>query len=253
MKPNGILLDLDGTLYVGDSLIPGAREAVELLRDRGIPLLFATNTTRLSRRSLHERMAGLGIEANPDQIHTGLMAARSWLLSRGHNRVLPLLPDTAWEDLAGLDLVTERADAILVGDLGPQWTFELLNRAFRQLMEGAALVAINRNRYWQTEDGLTLDAGPFVTALEYAASTSATVIGKPSRAFYEAAASQLGLPPAEIAMIGDDIEGDVEGAQNAGLRGVLVRTGKFRAQDLAGAIRPEAVIDSIADIAQLFL
>jgi HAD superfamily hydrolase (TIGR01458 family) len=253
MKPNGILLDLDGTLYVGESLIPGAREAIELLRERAIPFLFATNTTRLSRRSLHDRMSRLGLEADPDQIHTGLMAARSWLLSRGRKRILPLLPDTAWEDLEGLELVTDRADAILVGDLGPAWTFERLNRAFRLLMDGAALVTINRNRYWQTEDGLTLDAGPFVTALEYAASTSATVIGKPSLAFYEAAASKLGLPAAEISMIGDDIEGDVEGAQKAGLRGVLVRTGKFREQDLAGTIRPDAVLDSIAEISQLIL
>jgi len=252
MNPNGILLDLDGTLYIGGALIPGAREAIELLRERGVPFLFATNTTRLSRRGLRERLSRLGLEADPDRIHTGLMAARAWLLERGHRRVLPLLAEPAREDLSDLELVQERADAVLIGDLGSEWSYELLERAFRELMAGASLVAINRNRYWQTEDGLSLDAGPFVVALEYAASTTATVLGKPSRAFYEAAASRLGLPPAEIAMIGDDLEGDVEGAQKTGLRGVLVRTGKFRERDLAGSVRPDAVLDSIAEVSRLF-
>jgi HAD superfamily hydrolase (TIGR01458 family) len=256
MSVRGVLLDLDGTLYVGNSSLPGAGDAIAELRARNIPFLFATNTTRLSRARLCERLSRFGIEATSDQIHTGLIAAGAWLRSQGTRRVFPLLVASAMEDLGDLEIIrpsgTDRVDAVLVGDLGDEWSYELLNRAFRHLMEGAALVAVNRNRYWRTETGLSLDAGPFVTALEYAAGVSATIVGKPSRSFFEAAASSLGLPPSEIAMVGDDIGGDVEGAQEAGLIGVLVRTGKFREQDLAGEIQPDCVLDSIAELPRLF-
>jgi HAD superfamily hydrolase (TIGR01458 family) len=256
MNVRGVLLDLDGTLYIGNSLLSGAADAIGELRARGIPFLFATNTTRLSRTGLRERLLRLGIEATPDRIHTGLIAAAAWLRTSGHRRVLPLLVDSAMQDLGDLEVIrpsgTDRADAVLVGDLGDKCSYELLNRAFRELMEGAALVAVNRNRYWRTETGLSLDAGPFVIALEYAAGVSATIVGKPSRSFFEAAASSLGLPPSEIAMVGDDIAGDVGGAQEAGLIGVLVRTGKFREQDLAGEVQPDYVLDSIAELSRVF-
>jgi phospholysine phosphohistidine inorganic pyrophosphate phosphatase len=251
----GLLLDLDGTVYVGSSLLPGAAEAIQYIKDRGTPFLFSTNTTRLSRQGLHDRLVGLGIEVAPEQIHTGLMAAGAWLRSASHRTVFPLLVESALEDLSDFELIRSSdgrpADAVLVGDLGGEWSYALLNEAFRHLMEGAVLVAINRNRYWRTEDGLSLDAGPFVSALEFAAGVPATVVGKPARSFYESAAASLGVPPTEAAMVGDDIAGDVFGAQEAGLKGVLVRTGKFRDEDLAGTIRPDFVLDSIAELSKL--
>ena len=150
--------------------------------------------------------------------------------------------------------IDERAPgAVVVGDLGAAWTFDLMNRAFRQLLGGAELLAIQRNRYWKTQDGLTLDAGPFVAALEYAAGKQAVTAGKPSAAFFEAAARSLGLPASQVLMVGDDVASDVEGAMAAGLRGALVRTGKFRPGDLERETPPDAVIDSIADLPRLLL
>jgi HAD superfamily hydrolase (TIGR01458 family) len=252
----GLLLDLDGTLNVGDSLVEGAAGAIEALRRRGIPFSFATNTTRLSRRLLRERIARMGIDVPEAMVHTAPRAAAGWLASQGHRRVLPLLCPDAFEDLDAFDLVDPESgapvDAVLVGDLGDAWSYRLLNHAFRRIMDGAALVAINRNRYWRTEDGLSLDAGPFVAALEHAAGVSATVVGKPSRSFYESALSALGLAAGEVAMVGDDLEGDVAGAQRHGLLGILVRTGKFREADLGKGVRPDRVLDSIAEILSLF-
>jgi HAD superfamily hydrolase (TIGR01458 family) len=128
----------------------------------------------------------------------------------------------------------------------------LLNRAFRQVMEGATLVALQKNRYWLTADGLTLDAGPFVAALEYAAGCESVVLGKPSAPFFHSAARALGVPLDSIAVIGDDVEADVAGAQRAGLQGVLVRTGKYREDEVRrSGVQPDHILRSIAQVAEL--
>lgn len=248
-RPRALLIDLDGTLYEGDRAIAGAVETVARLRARGVPLRFVTNTTRLPRRGLVERLEAMGVTASADEILTAPRAAADWLESQGLHRVALYLAAAAHEEFARFEVTAERPEAVVVGDLGADWTFERLNHAFRALREGARLVAIQKNRYWSTAGNLTLDAGPFVAALEYAAATEATVVGKPSAAFFAAAARSLDLPPAAIAMVGDDVESDVGGAQEAGMIGVLVRTGKYRPGDetRAGA-RPDAVLDSVADL-----
>ena len=129
---------------------------------------------------------------------------------------------------------------MVIGDLGEGWSYSALNRALRLLMSDPAipLVALGMTRYWRAEDGLRLDAGAFVRALEYAAGRTAVVVGKPDRTFYGAAVEALHLPADQVVMIGDDIHTDIEGAQLAGLTGVLVRTGKFHASDLHGGVGP---------------
>ncbi len=138
----------------------------------------------------------------------------------------------------------------MVGDLGARWTHGLMQEAFEHLMGGAALLALSRDRYWLEEGRLTLDAGPFVAGLEYACGRSATVAGKPSPRFFTAALATLGGPaPATVAMVGDDLWSDVAGAQAAGLRGWLVRTGKFRLEALeAGVVTPDRVLGSVAEL-----
>ena len=144
-----------------------------------------------------------------------------------------------------------RPEAVLLGDLGAGWSYALLQEAFEYLVGGAALIALSRDRYFQREDRLALDAGPFVAALEYATSRPATVAGKPSPGFYAAALASLGPAGAgAAAMVGDDLWSDVQGAQRAGLAGWLVRTGKFREETLRGSgIVPDRVLDSVADLA----
>ncbi|HET9228426.1 MAG TPA: TIGR01458 family HAD-type hydrolase [Thermoanaerobaculia bacterium] len=227
----GCLIDLDGTVYQEGRAIIGAAEAIEALRRAEIPFRFATNTTRLPRAALAERLAGLGIRAAPGEILSAPSTAARWLRSRGIKRVRLLLARESWREFEGLKVDDRTPQYVVVGDLGEEWTFEILNGAFRNLMEGAELLAIQRNRYWHTDGGLSLDAGPFVAALEYATGKTAILAGKPSPAFFEAAARELGLPPDRIAVIGDDLEGDVVGARQAGMIGVAVRTGKYRPAD----------------------
>ncbi len=244
----GVLLDLDGTLYEADTPIRGAADTVARLRRAGLSVRFATNTTRLSRRVLGDRLAAFGIAATVDEIVSAPVAAATWLRAAGIRRVALCLPDVTFEDFAEFERTTERPEAVVVGDLGSAWTFERLNGAFRWLLDGAALVAVQKNRYWKTADGLTLDAGAFVTALEFAAGVTATLTGKPSPTFFAAAAASMGLAPADVLMVGDDAVSDVAGAKGAGCMGVLVRTGKFRPADDAGDPAPDLVIDSVADL-----
>jgi phospholysine phosphohistidine inorganic pyrophosphate phosphatase len=245
----GLLLDVDGTLVQDDHLLPGAADTIDAIRRAGLPILFGTNTTRFSRRQLAERLSDMGLHADATELHTAPVAARHWLERQGLTRVAFYVPEATFDDFVGFERTDDRPAAVVVGDLGSSWSFDLLNRAFRQLLDGATLVALQRNRYWRTPDGLTLDAGPMVVALEYAAGVSAVIVGKPSAKFMHSAASALGIECAAMMVVGDDISSDIAGAAVCGAAGVLVKTGKFRAEDLASpSVHPHLVLDSIADL-----
>ncbi len=260
--PAAVLLDLDGTLYVGDHAVAGAAAALAALRARGIPFRAVSNTTSRSRAMLVERLAGFGLAVEPHEVFSAPLAARELCLARGHRRVAPFLPAPALADLGGLVLeggvsgvpAAAPPDAVLLGDLGTGWSYALLQEAFTHVMAGAELLTCSRDRYFRRADGLALDAGPFVAALEYATRREAVVAGKPSASFFAGAVRSLGLPAGtplrDVVMVGDDLWSDIEGAQGAGLAAWLVRTGKFRQDELDGAgIVPDRVIASVAELA----
>jgi HAD superfamily hydrolase (TIGR01458 family) len=248
----GLLLDLSGVIYVQDEAVPGAGEALERLRSAGLPIRLVTNTTMRPRRSILERLERLEINAEPEELITPASLAKRRCEEAGYESVSLVVLDELREDLEGLEEKGDSADAVIVGDLGEDWDYDVLNRAFRRLMDGAALIALQKNRYWETAEGLSLDAGPFVASLEYATGREAEVMGKPSPAFFELALSELGTSADHAAMVGDDVEADVGGAMDAGLGGILVRTGKYR-DDLVeqSGIEPTATVDSIADVPAL--
>jgi phospholysine phosphohistidine inorganic pyrophosphate phosphatase len=249
-----LLLDLSGVVYVQEEAVPGAGEALERLRKAGLPIRLVTNTTMRPRRSILERLERLGIEADPSELLTPATLARRRCEEAGYDSVALVVLDELREDLEGLNESGAGVDAVLVGDLGDRWDYEVLNRAFGQLMDGAALIALQRNRYWETAKGLSLDAGPFVAALEYAVGREAEVVGKPSPAFFELVLSDLGVGASAAAMVGDDVEADVGGALEAGIAGILVRTGKYREEDVTSSgIEPTATVDSIADVPALLI
>jgi HAD superfamily hydrolase (TIGR01458 family) len=247
-----VLLDLDGVLYVEDEPIAGASEAIAALRDRGRQLRFVTNTTSRPRRDILARLEGLGIAVSEPELVTPARLAVEHCLAAGHGRALLLMRDDVKDDLAGLEAVADHADVVVVGDLGAGFDYAVLNRAFRELLDGAELVALQKNRYWRTPDGLSLDVGPFVAALEYATGRDAVVVGKPAAAFFTTVLAGLEVGPSDAVMVGDDVESDVGGALRAGLAGVLVRTGKYRPEVVAASgVEPTATVDSIADVPAL--
>ena len=246
-------------------------EAIAALRRRSVPFRFVTNTTRRSRRGLVERLRAYGFEVEPAEVFTSVMAGVRLLRERGIQRVAPFVAQATLEEFSDFELVGGMAGssaafaataaspaAVVIGDLGDQWTPALLNHAFRYVLDGALLIALQKDRYWLGKTGLELDAGPYVAAIEYATGQPAMVCGKPEPMFYRAALVTLGgafaaapaaspaLPPA---MIGDDLWADVAGAQRAGLQGWLVRTGKFREDVLArSGVQPDRVLESIAEV-----
>lgn len=246
---DGFLFDLDGVFYVGDELIPGAVGVLEKLRARGIPCRFITNTTTQSAAALRRKLAALGIPANAGQLMTAPVATRDYLLKQGltccHLAVAPQVR----EDFAGIEHSEQDPQAVVIGDIGEAWSYRLLDSLFQHLLRGARLVAMHRNKYWETGEGLHVDIGAFVAALEYVAATEAVITGKPSAAFFTAALDDLGVEGSRVVVVGDDVLTDVGGAQRAGLRGVLVKTGKYRADLVArSGVVPDWTINSIADL-----
>ena len=251
-RATAVLLDLDCVLYVEDEPIAGAIEAVAALRDRGLRLRFVTNTTSRPRRDILARLQRLGMPVTERELITPARLAVEHCLAAGRRRALLLMRDEVKADLAGLQEVREGSDVVVVGDLGEDFGYGVLNKAFRELLAGAELVALQKNRYWRTPGGLSLDVGPFVAALEYAAACDAVVVGKPAPAFFATVLTGLGVRPADAVMVGDDVESDVGGALRAGLAGVLVRTGKYRPEAVAASgVEPTATVDSIADVPAL--
>jgi HAD superfamily hydrolase (TIGR01458 family) len=249
-----ILFDLDGVIYQGGQPIEGAADVIAWIRAEAIPHLFLTNTSSRPRSELCRKLDGMGIAIDPDQILSPPAAAARWLRAQSAGPVALFVPPATQTEFAGLPRWSGAGDqavgAVVIGDLAEAWTFARLNQAFQLLMVSPAprLVALGMTRYWRTPTGLQLDAGPFVSALQYATGIEPVVTGKPARAFFLSAADMLGLAPDQLLMVGDDIRGDVQGAQHAGLRAALVKTGKFQLQDLDSGVQPDVVLESVASL-----
>ena len=246
------MLDVDGVFHVSGEPIAGGADAVSRLRAGGHRVRFLTNNTTRARSRLAAELRGLGLELDDGELQTTPRAAARALAGK---RVLALTMTAIVEDLEGVELVGEGADAVLLGgadetdETNRVFSYMNLARAFAELEAGAQLYCLHKNRWWQTSRGPLLDAGAFVAGLEFAAQVEAIVLGKPSAAYFGAALEALQADPENTWMVGDDYENDVLGAQRAGLRAVLVQTGKFRAAALESSqAAPDAVIGSIAEL-----
>ena len=248
----GVLLDLGGVVYVGDEPLPGAREAIGRLKAAGLPLRYLTNTTRKPRRALLESLEKMELPVAEEELFMPAIAARALLERNGLSAHLLVHPALE-EDFAGLE--GGEGEALVVGDAAEGFTYQALNTAFRVLEGGAEFYALARNRSFQDDDGeRSLDTGAFVAALEYASRRQAKVLGKPARAFFHAAVESLGCAPEDAVMVGDDAEADVGGAKDAGLKAVLVRTGKYQEGDEARiSTPPDHVAADLAAAAEWIL
>jgi HAD superfamily hydrolase (TIGR01458 family) len=246
----GVLIDLDGVVYVGNKALPGSLDAIRRIRELRVPCKFITNTTRRPRRRIVSDLARLGLDIFAADLFTPAALAHDFLASRNLVPFLIVHPDLR-EDFAGLEAAG--GDAVVVGDAGAFFTYDLLNQAFRKIIHGAEFLALAKNRNFLDHDGeLSLDAGPFVTGLEYASGKVATVLGKPAPAFFKRAVESLACGPEDVVMIGDDAEADVVGAMAAGLQGILVQTGKYRpGQEATLAERPTYVARNLQAAVEL--
>lgn len=247
----GILFDLDGVLYVGDQVIDGAIDTIRYVKEKQIAHRFVTNTTTQSREALSQKLRALGFPIEPRDILSTPAAACDYLRQRQPHSCYFLVSEAVRDEFREFATSETSPDVVVIGDIGRTWSYDLVNHLFRMVMSGADIIALHKGKYWQTEEGLRVDIGAFIAGLEYVTSVDATVIGKPSPAFFQAAVRELDLPKDEIVMVGDDIDADVGGAQQCGIRGILVRTGKYRQEAVAASsIVPDATLDSIARLVQ---
>ena len=257
MRIGAVLIDIDGVLTVSWQPLPGSVAALRHVRAAGLALALITNTTSRPRASIAAALEGAGFPITAEDILTAPSIAAAYLRERYPGaRCLLLNSGQVGDDLAGVTLAGEDdgvpVDVVLVGGAGEEFSYRALNRAFRHLRGGAALVAMHRGLYWRTSEGLQLDSGAFLAGLEEAAGIQAEVVGKPAAAFFDAALGHLGADAAHTMMVGDDIETDVLAAQRRGLTGVLVKTGKYLPSTHRAAHGiPDHVLDSFADLPAL--
>jgi len=270
----GLLLDLDGVLVLAGKAVPGAPEALAELDRRGFPYLVVTNTSLVSRASLARWGSSVGFATPADRFQSALSASVELVRREyGDRPVYVISSDDARTEFTGLnvldgdgaDAAGDEVAAVILGDSPDQLTKANLDRAFRLVRRGAALIGMHRNPWWITPEGPTLDAGSFLVALEWATKQRARTVGKPSPAFFRVAIDRLSAEAAargeprlarrDLAMVGDDVGSDIGGGRRAGLRTVFVRTGKHGDAELGavasrarGAYAPDAVAPSIAEV-----
>jgi len=250
---DGVLLDIDGVLVISWEPLPGAIGTIEWLRVNDVPFRLITNTTTKTRADLARTLRDAGFDVRDEEVVTAVVATAEYLRTHHPGARCFLLSDgDARGDLEGIELVdVEDADVIVLGGANDDFTYATMNRIFRRLMDDAALVGMHRNLYWKTGAGLELDGGAYIAGLEEATGRRAAICGKPTEPFFDAALTMLGVPRQRAVMVGDDIENDVHGAQALGIRGGLVKTGKFLPRDLEKDPAPDHVLESIADLPRL--
>lgn len=247
------LIDLDGVLYTGKDPYPGVKECLQRMEELGYGYRFVSNSTRRARDRVAERLQGLGYDVDARLIYTPPLAAIEHIKKTGKERCFLLTTGDVHRDFeqAGINTTDEKVDYVVMGDAGDGFTFERLNQALRLILDGAEILALEMDRYWSLPQGLVLSTGPFVAALEYATGKKALLMGKPAPDFFQLALGDLGIKPEEAAMIGDDILTDVQGAQDIGMMGILVKTGKYREETAKNSgVMPDMVLKSLADLAQ---
>jgi HAD superfamily hydrolase (TIGR01458 family) len=255
--PRLIMLDLDGTLYVGEQAIPGAIDCLSQLRERGIALRFITNTTTKAQQQLVAQLRGLGFQLEADELISAPVAAKLELqklqTAAGRPlRIWPLVAEAIVTDFSEFITDKEQPDYVVLGDIGERWDLPLINRLFNAMQQDAELIALHKGRFWQTAEGLKADIGFFVAGLEYVCSKQALVMGKPNRDFFQLILDSAGVKANEAWMVGDDVDSDVGGAQQMGIKGCLVKTGKFRDTYFAQSnVKPYALLDSIAALTDI--
>jgi HAD superfamily hydrolase (TIGR01458 family) len=222
-----VLLDLDGTLYVGSQVVPGAPEAVRWLRAQGLTVRFCTNTDSIPPAALADRLARLGLPATEEELVTPVAVAAQRFASTDEARVLAVAADGVRQLLAGcLAGPGDRVTHVPVADPSYGATHDDLDAGFRAVRAGAELVATQVNWIARRDDGEHLDTGRWVRLLEYATGQTARVLGKPSPEFFTAPLDALGRRPQSALVVGDDLAADIGGGRAVGAATVLVRSGK---------------------------
>ncbi|MFX1346474.1 MAG: HAD-IIA family hydrolase [Promethearchaeota archaeon] len=252
----GILTDIDGTLYFKGVPIPGAVETLLKLREIGLKFLFFTNTDSKSPKTVLEILKQYGFTIDEQEIFTPIIALKEYLSKYPDKRSFFLTTTEVEKEFQGFPELrgSEIPEFVIIGDFHDNWDVHRLNKAFKFVLKGAKLLGTQGNWYYLDRKGEpVLDTGSFVHMIAKAAKTEPVIFGKPSKEYFLLALKKLKLESDEVLVVGDDIESDIQGALNAGIKGILVKTGKgqFFESDKS-QITPFKIIDSFSSLKNFF-
>ena len=251
-RVKAVLLDLDGTLYFRGVQVPGADQALTAMRKLGLQLRYLTNTDSKSAGRLRRELAAMGLPVAEQEIFSAASAALRFLREHSNKRCFCLVSNELATEFAPFHAEEGAVDYVVVGDFRDSLSYAVLNTAFRHVMAGAEIIALQKGRYFVSRNGYNLDTGAFVQLLEYGSGKTARVLGKPSPEFFRLAIEQIACSPQEVVVVGDDVTTDIAGARALGALSVLVRTGKYSSETLESSpAKPDYVVDSIADVPRL--
>lgn len=249
----GVLCDLDGVLYNDGVLIEGVIDSILSLKKKGYPFLFVTNTSGITSEELFQKLVIMGIPVKPHEVLSPPLATLHYLMKHNFKNV-EVLASSSIKNMIYQSIPKElhEPEAIVISDIGKNWDYELMNDLFLKILNGSKIIGLHHGKYWKASDGLRIDIGAFIKGLEFATSSEAICIGKPNKDFYLSAIEKIGLKASELLMIGDDIIGDIQGAKNASLSAIQVKTGKYRKELTENAtIKPDSIIDNFNDLDEL--
>jgi HAD superfamily hydrolase (TIGR01458 family) len=250
----GVILDIDGVLEYRKQVFPGAVEAIQAFRERGLTVRFLTNSTLKSRASCAERLRRGGFQVDETEVITASSATAEYLREQRPAACWVMLDREGRDEFREFTQDSDHPEWLVVGDNRSQFNFDVLNRALGVLSYGAKLIGMQAELVDSSGGTLELNVGSWVGMLERASRVPAVYIGKPNRFVFDLATRSMGLDPTEVVMIGDRVATDVLGAKGVGMRSILVKTGEFQERDLAGEIQPDAVCASIREVPRvLFL
>ncbi len=248
--PKGYLIDMDGVIYSGNNLIPGADKFIATLRKKKIPFLFLTNNSQRSRRDVVNKLAGLGIAVEESHVFTSAMATARFLARmKPHGTAYVLGEGGLLTSLHknGYSLVSQNPDFVVVGE-GRNFTLEMVNNAVDMILNGAKLIATNLDPSPKKKGWNNLGIRAVVAMLEEATGIKAFSVGKPSPVMMRVARKELGLTTDETTIIGDTMDTDILGGIQVGYRTVLTLSGVSKKDQLKNyAFSPDQVVNSIAD------
>ncbi len=247
----GYLIDMDGVIYRGSAIIPGADVFVNMLRERGLPFMFLTNNSQRTRRDVATKLRRMGIDVEVDHVYTCAMATARFLAHQKPGGTAYVIGEggllTALHE-HGYSVVDHDPDYVVVGE-GRTMSFEMIEKGVRLVKAGAKLIATNLDPNCPTSEGLRPGCGAIVSMLELAAGVRAFSPGKPSPLMMRDARKELGLETAETTMIGDTMETDILGGVQLGFRTILVLSGGTKQADLQNyAYQPDIIVNSIQDL-----
>lgn len=247
-RVRGLILDIDGVLLSGGQACPGAADTLAILRRQGIVLRFLTNSTLKSRRSCAEGLRAAGLEAAEAEVFTASYAASVYLRQLRPRSVWLMLEGNGLEEFRWIVSDWDSPEYLVIGDNRSEFDFNTLSRALRVLAKGAGLIGMQAELVDLSMGQLELNVGSFVGMLERASGVQAVYLGKPNPYAFSLTLASMGLREDEVAVVGDQVATDIQGAQEAGLRAILVKTGRFARRDLDLGIKPDVIIDSIASL-----